>query len=363
MPNLKDFILNKIAGLPRCKICNLPTPIQKISNYFGNNNNIFIKRDDLTIPIFGGNKARKEEYIFGNLIEKNNKGILWSSSSISNELRIISYFGYKLKKEVVLLTWKNRKENIQYSPNLVASQRYGAKILYYPAQNREPYIFNKIAEKYLQRSYYIQSTYDEALGATSYIECGKEIDEFMENNRINFDYIFVCSSGATQVGLEIAKIVFGWNTEVIGINHIPWKSRYWLNEHFNEIWNKTIGILDTNLEKPNFYNEVKYALPGYGQVNSEILKLCTEFEIKEGILLDPYYSGKAFYGMLDFLKNYADKNVLFTHTGGGINLFQNNVAFNNISYGLYIKYYFHKQLKQIIKFIYKQGGKIKRVFK
>ena len=321
MKNLKSRVLNEIDKLPRCKICDLPTPIHAVNSQFSNNNIIFIKRDDLNLLNCGCSKARKEEYIFGNLIEKNNKGIVWSSSPISNEFRIISYFGHKLGKDVVLITWKDKDVNIQYSPNVIASQRYGATILYYNAKSREQYIFDKIAEKYAQNGYYIQSLYDEALGAISYIKCGEEIDQYMQDNDIKFDYIFVCSSGATQVGIEIAKIIFEWDVKVIGINHTLWKRDFWLKEHLSNIWNETLKILNNQLSKPQFCNIVKYALPVYGVASKYVLDLCTTFEIKENILFDPFYSGKAFFGMLDLLKNYKNKNVLFIHTGGGINLY------------------------------------------
>ena len=44
-----------------------------------------------------------------------------------------------------------------------------------------------------------------------------------------------------------------------------------------------------------------------------------ELAQSEGILLDPVYSARAFYGMLDHLENRKlrnNSNVLFWHTGG-----------------------------------------------
>ena len=51
---------------------------------------------------------------------------------------------------------------------------------------------------------------------------------------------------------------------------------------------------------------------------------------KEGIILDPVYSGKAFAGMVDLIKKgYFDKSkaVVFIHTGGTPALFVYSESF------------------------------------
>ena len=45
--------------------------------------------------------------------------------------------------------------------------------------------------------------------------------------------------------------------------------------------------------------------------------------IKEGILLDPVYSGKAFAGLIGMIRKKQlkkDENILFIHTGGAVSL-------------------------------------------
>lgn len=368
-------VLDRIERLPRCALCHLPTDIQRLEypvSFGVLNNEIYIKRDDLTLPVFGGNKARKHEFVFGNLLSQNRKGIVWSSSPISNEFRIVSYFGNKLGREVILVTWTDSDENIRCSPNLSAAIRYGAKIFAYSSQSREQYIFETLAREYSQNGFYVQSVYDEALGAISYVKCGEEINRYMRETDVNFDYIFVCSSGATQVGLEIAKRVFDWNTEIVGINHTYWLDAGSMTTHLNTIWQEALKILKIALDRPQFHNEVNYAvagleiskelrnpIPGYGRAGDCILELCTQFEIDVGILLDPFYSGKAFYGMLNFLRRVSDKTALFMHTGGGINLFHRRVHFMKIPLRIRLNNACLKRLNQIVA----RGRRIKHAVK
>ena len=61
-----------------------------------------------------------------------------------------------------------------------------------------------------------------------------------------------------------------------------------------------------------------YVEDGYGKENNEIEETIHQILVCEGIPMDTTYTGKAFWGMLDYLKkeNIEGKNILFIHTGG-----------------------------------------------
>ena len=68
-----------------------------------------------------------------------------------------------------------------------------------------------------------------------------------------------------------------------------------------------------------------YGLPTEGMV--EAVKLLAS---KEGILLDPVYSGKGMAGLIDLIKKgrfSKDETVVFLHTGGSAALFGYPKAF------------------------------------
>ena len=67
-----------------------------------------------------------------------------------------------------------------------------------------------------------------------------------------------------------------------------------------------------------------FVVPGYGRAGTEIYALIAELAALEGVVLDPVYTGKAFYGMLDLIKNDrigAHQDIVFVHTGGIFGLF------------------------------------------
>ena len=66
-----------------------------------------------------------------------------------------------------------------------------------------------------------------------------------------------------------------------------------------------------------------YIGPGYGEPTEEMKEAIKLLARKEAILLDPVYSGKAFAGLIDLIKNKKftkNDNVLFIHTGGAVSL-------------------------------------------
>ena len=65
-----------------------------------------------------------------------------------------------------------------------------------------------------------------------------------------------------------------------------------------------------------------YLQGGYEQFNQEMQAFLIDAMKQTGLLFDTTYSGKAFYGMMDYIKknNLQDKNIIFWHTGGIMNL-------------------------------------------
>ena len=77
--------------------------------------------------------------------------------------------------------------------------------------------------------------------------------------------------------------------------------------------------------------EAIYAAPKYGSPSQGCLEAVQLLARTEGILLDPVYTGKAFYGLLDLVKKGqlgSDEPIIFWHTGGLPALF----AFNHEEY-------------------------------
>ncbi len=83
------------------------------------------------------------------------------------------------------------------------------------------------------------------------------------------------------------------------------------------------GKQSLGIDKEYTIDDVKlirgYDTAGYGVVTKNERNAIKVLAQSEGILLDPVYSGRAFYGMLDHLdkkKLRNNSNILFWHAGG-----------------------------------------------
>jgi 1-aminocyclopropane-1-carboxylate deaminase/D-cysteine desulfhydrase-like pyridoxal-dependent ACC family enzyme len=88
--------------------------------------------------------------------------------------------------------------------------------------------------------------------------------------------------------------------------------------------------LDLNIVKEDIVVLDQYIKEGYGVVNKEVAEAIRLVSIKEGVFLDPVYTGKAMAALIDLVKiGYFKKSdsVLFFHTGGTPALFPNKHQF------------------------------------
>ena len=68
----------------------------------------------------------------------------------------------------------------------------------------------------------------------------------------------------------------------------------------------------------------RYIGPGYGRARAEVFSTIRHMASLEGLILDPVYTGKAFYGLVEEIKAgvFQDaSDIVFIHTGGLFGLY------------------------------------------
>ena len=73
------------------------------------------------------------------------------------------------------------------------------------------------------------------------------------------------------------------------------------------------------MELPYIQVNADFIGSGYGEPNAECIEAIKLVASKEGILLDPVYSGKAMAGLISLIRNKElskEDTVVFLHTGG-----------------------------------------------
>lgn len=339
-------IKNRIGQFARKKLINSPTPFQKLENLSQTleGPEIYMKRDDLTGLAFGGNKSRKLEFIIQDALDKEADVILTWASVQSNWCLQTAAAARKFGIKPMLLLFKTDELPDEYDGNLLLDFILDADIRTREGEKgkvvSEEDAYEAIEElanevKELGHSPYIApiggsmvgGSMENPLGAISYVEAFVEMLEQVNSQQVEVDYIVHASgSGSTQAGLVVGAKALEENIKVLGISVSGEKAAY--GKDVLAIAQDTVKALqiDVDISEEDIIIFDEYIEEGYGIVNKKVSEAIRLVAIREGIMLDPSYTGKAVVALLDLIKKgyfkKEDKVVLF-HTGGTPALFPN----------------------------------------
>lgn len=288
------------------------TPLQKLK--FSCNNNIYMKRDDLLPFSFGGNKARKAEYFFEDILRKSCDVVVTYGSHSSNHCRIIANMAVRNGLKCIIIS---PAEDYHETSNSKMVNLFGARVIMVPL-NEVAQTIDKTMEELKEKHnpYFIQGGGHGNLGTEAYVDAYKEILDFEKENNISFDYIFHASgTGTTQAGLVCGQILSKREGQkIIGISIARQNPRG--KDVVIESVNSYLGDGKDYKDIVKFTDD--YICGGYGKYNQGVIDTIKELLINDGITLNTTYTGKAFWGMTEFIKekNIQNKNILFINTGG-----------------------------------------------
>lgn len=140
---------------------------------------------------------------------------------------------------------------------------------------------------------------------------------------MEFDHVvFASSSGGTQAGMMLGKHLFGLSAQ---LHPISIDKEGIAGQKLDSIVLDLLNQGQQLLKMPKVFTKedallnTDYHHSGYGHLTTEEAKSMQLLSSKEGILLDPVYTGRAFNAFIQMLKTKqfkANSNILFWHTGG-----------------------------------------------
>lgn len=288
------------------------TIIQNLGEY--HSNHLWIKREDLIPFSFGGNKARKAQLFFQEIDMGDYDCVVTYGSGSSNHCRIIANECCRRGIKCFIISPEEASEPTFNSQMM---ELFGAEITTVPVSEVHDTIEGKLTE--LKEAgfcpYFIEGGGHGNIGTEAYVQCYQEIKQQEKELGVHFDYIFFASgTGTTHAGLVCGQILNWDDKKIIGIS-IARKNPRGRNVVLDSIRSYLGGKAkeDEIQEKTIFIDDYT---TGYGKDDSRV-KQTIDLVLKiYGIPLDATYTGKAFMGMSEYIKDIQDKNILFIHTGG-----------------------------------------------
>jgi D-cysteine desulfhydrase family pyridoxal phosphate-dependent enzyme len=328
-----------LGRLPRVTLGFFPTPLHKLDKLSAEYGvNIYLKRDDFSgISLFGGNKIRKLEFIFGDAIKIGCDTVFTYGATQSNHAMQTATAARKCGFNPVLyLVSLVEPSADDMRGNLLLDTILGAEIHIVPANGELLGAANQRSvtlakermgelEKAGHRCYDIPPGGANNIGSCAFIGGFMEMYKQMDVLGKHPDYIFTATgTGGTMAGLVAGKALLEIDTNIVGIIVGPKPDSY--ADQIALLATKALEYITANIQvgTDSFLIDRNYFAPGYEMPNEDANNAIKKLARTEGIFTDSVYSGKAFSGMLDYIKTgkvSQGSNVVFWHTGGTTALF------------------------------------------
>jgi len=273
---------------------------QKITYELPNGISLEIKREDLLHPFISGNKFRKLKYNLLQAKAENQETVLTFGGAYSNHIAAVAYAGKEQGFNTIgVIRGEELTSKIAENPTLQFAQECGMQFEFV---TREAYRLKTEPDFIVNLEQKFGSFYLVPEGGTNEYAI-KGCEEILTEEDAKFD--FVCcavGTGGTISGIINSALP---HQKVLGFPAL--KGDFLRDEIRKFAANKNWELL------------TDYHFGGYGKVNEELVQFINKFYEQTQVPLDPIYTGKMVFGVLDLIqKNYFPNNakILLIHTGG-----------------------------------------------
>ena len=261
---------------------------------------LVLKREDLLHPFISGNKYRKLKYNLLEAEKKNHNTILTFGGAFSNHIAATAYESKeKGFNSIGVIRGDELKESWQTNPTLLKAHEDG---MIFKFVSRQDYRLKEDVSFLSQLTKEFGEYYLVPEGGTNNLAV-KGCEEIITKEDAEFDVI--CSSvgtGGTVSGLINASFP---HQKVLGFSSLK-------GDFLKDVIKEMV-----NNERWNLISE--YHFGGYAKVLPELIHFINDFKEQTNIPLDPIYTGKMMFGLLDMVKRNiftAGTKILAIHTGG-----------------------------------------------
>jgi D-cysteine desulfhydrase family pyridoxal phosphate-dependent enzyme len=319
-----------LATLPKFPLAVLPTPLQRLRNLEAalgpGAPRIWMKRDDLTGLAFGGNKARKLEYLVEDARRQGATVLVSEGALQSNHARMTAAAARAAGLRSVLVL--NAAHGTEIVGNLLLDRLLQADVRITESREARDALMATIGDELRAAGevpYVIPTGGSVPHGAASYVAAVAEtLEQLRAAGEAPVSLYFASGSMGTQAGLVVGARAFSapFTVEGVAVQHPVER----LIERCANLATATAELigLDARFTPGDIRLDGAYIGEAYGLATPEGLEAIRLLAATEAIFLDPVYSGKAMAAMLAAIRAGrfgADDSVLFLHTGGGPSLF------------------------------------------
>ncbi len=321
------------ARIPFTPLADLPTPLERLEPLSAETGaEIWIKRDGFTHPVYGGNKIRKFEFVFGDVLRKRSRAVLTGGGLGSHHTiaaaviarqfglqAVCSYYCQPISEEV--------HHHLRLNPPLGIEAHFCGDYLGLGISLVWQYACWTARTRRLP--YFIYPGAPGTLGVLGYVNAAFEIKAQLEQMQAPApDAIFVAAGSCGTfagllLGARLANLTSTGSSgrcRVTGVRVIEDdianrpkvarmvnKAARYLHRH-----DSSIPLIQMRPEEVNLLDG--YLGPGYAYPTGEAERAVERVTRAGGPLLETTYTGKAMAAMLDHAEQHPGARLLFVDT-------------------------------------------------
>ena len=320
-----------LSSIPSLSLGNFPTPVARLSNLERalGFKSLWIKRDDLSGRLGGGNKVRKLEYMFAaaqaSPDEDDKKTLFTIGPTGSNHVRATAVYGKASGFRVECLLFQqppteyseaNYRKICENAYRVYEVKRMSTMFARY-AYEQAKTVLGIGGERY-----FIPAGGSSPLGSVGYVKAVLELKSQIEADILpepRFIFVPVGTCG-TIAGLIVGVRLAGLHTQIIGVRVADAVvANTWAISRMVRRILRLIGAVDAHDINPRrielWHNDFGkgYAVPT--EAGTQAVAMMAEYE---GITLENTYTGKTLAGLAHYITEQGceGEHVLFWNTYG-----------------------------------------------
>jgi D-cysteine desulfhydrase len=288
----------------------LPTPLEQVDDH------LWVKRDDLTSSLYGGNKVRKLEFLLAQAAERGGP-VVTAGATGSHFAVAAATHAQKLGVPVEVVRFPQ-----PMTPHVrEIADRFAAL----PADEvhaQNPYLFPLLQvrrwwERRQEGALFVPGGGSSPFGTLGYVNAALELVEDHERAGLAEpdEIVVAASTCGTAVGLALGLALAGWHRAVVvavRVADLALTNPVWIGQ-LRARTHRVLRRAGSGRLSPRLLVDGRWLGPGYGHATPEGER-ATEVGAGYGLTLEPTYTAKAFAAVLD--RAWPGKRIVYVHTFG-----------------------------------------------
>ena len=271
----------------------------ELNDIASNSQELFLLREDMIDPFVSGNKFRKLHYNLKEAKLQGKETLLTYGGAYSNHVAAVAAAGRREGFKTIGII---RGEELDEAPRNTTLSFAESQDMQLHFMSRDAYRNKDGPQNLAKLTELFGEFYAIPEGGTNALAV-KGCEEMLSEHTHKFDYICLSvGTGGTISGVIKASQS---HQKVIGFSAL--KGTFQVSEIQKHTSKTNFKLLDT------------YSFGGYGKIDSTLVRFMNGFKKESGVALDPLYTGKMVYGVVEMIKAGAFKEnsrILAVHTGG-----------------------------------------------